>query len=95
MLQEQKRTKEETELRKAAMERKKDKEEEKAAREAVKAAIEQDRQARKVAPDLKRSLLSKLDFLFPALYSWPGVYATCSLLGALLLAPCSLLLAPR
>lgn len=54
VLQEQKRSKEESELRKAAMERKKDKEEEKKAREAVKAAIEQDRQARKVKFDAEK-----------------------------------------
>jgi len=50
-LLEQKRNKEEEEVRKAALERKKDKEEEKKAREAVKAAIEQDRLARKAKYD--------------------------------------------
>ena len=50
-LLEQKRMKEEEEVRKAALERRKDKEEEKKAREAVKAAIEQDRLARKAKYD--------------------------------------------
>ena len=50
-LLEQKRMKEEEEMRKAALERRKDKEEEKKAREAVKAAIEQDRLARKAKYD--------------------------------------------
>merc|ERR1712192_119539 len=54
-LLEQKRTKDEEDLRKAAMERKKDKEEEKKAREAVKAAIEQDRLARKEKYDDEKS----------------------------------------
>jgi len=50
-LAEQKKKKEEADLREAALERKKDKEEEKKAREAVKAAIEQDRQQRKMKYD--------------------------------------------
>jgi len=54
-LLEQKRTKDEEELKKAALERKKDKEEEKKAREAVKAAIEQDRLARKAKYDEEKS----------------------------------------
>ena len=54
-LLEQKRMKEEEEVRKAALERKKDKEEEKKAREAVKAAIEQDRLARKAKYDEEKA----------------------------------------
>jgi len=54
-LLEQKRSKDEEELKKAALERKKDKEEEKKAREAVKAAIEQDRLARKAKYDEEKS----------------------------------------
>jgi len=54
-LLEQKRNKEEEELKKAALERKKDKEEEKKAREAVKAAIEQDRLARKAKYDEEKA----------------------------------------
>merc|ERR1719295_1064781 len=53
-LLEQKRNKEEEELKKAALERKKDKEEKKA-REAVKAAIEQDRLARKAKYDEEKA----------------------------------------
>lgn len=54
VLQEQKKNKEESELREAAVQRRKDKEEEKKAREAVKAAIEQDRLARKVKYDAQK-----------------------------------------
>ena len=54
-LLEQKRNKEEEEVRKAALERKKDKEEEKKAKEAVKAAIEQDRLARKAKYDEEKA----------------------------------------
>jgi len=58
-LLEQKRNKEEEEVRKAALERKKDKEEEKKAREAVKAAIEQDRLARKAKYDEEKAAVDE------------------------------------
>merc|ERR1719427_1156704 len=50
----EKRTQEEQEVREAAMARKKDKEEEKKAKEAVKAAIEQDRLDRKMKYDVEK-----------------------------------------
>eukprot|EP00092_Neocalanus_flemingeri_P039660 GFUD01043192.1.p1 GENE.GFUD01043192.1~~GFUD01043192.1.p1 ORF type:complete len:451 (+),score=153.31 GFUD01043192.1:49-1401(+) len=53
-LLERKRNKEEQEVREAALARRKDKEEEKKAREAVKAAIEQDRLDRKMKYDVEK-----------------------------------------
>lgn len=50
---------EEQELKEAAMNRKKDKEEEKKAREAVKAAIEQDRLARKIKYDSEKKVVDE------------------------------------
>jgi hypothetical protein len=58
-LQEQKVRQEEMELHDAVKQRRTDKEEEKRAREAVKAAIEQDRQARKVKYDSEKKVLEE------------------------------------